>query len=340
MTSAAPAASGERVKALQRELKSRRLKGFLVPHSDEHQNEFLLALGRAAGLAHRLHRLGGRRPSCSTRRPRCSSTAATSLQARAQADPTLFEVLQTPEAKPSRWIAEKLPKGAAVGYDPTLHTVHEIERLTETLGQDRASSSSRSRRNPIDRAVEEPAEAVARSDRAARHRICRASAEDKIRDVQDAAQGGQGRRGAAHHARFDRLAVQYSRRRCPAHAGGADASPSCRRADVLPCSSIRPRSATMCGAICAKSSISPSRRRSTEKLKELGQSGARVRLDPETAPIRFAQLLKAAGAQVVPRRRPVHRSQGDQEHDGDQRRARGASARRRGDGAVPRLARR
>ena len=38
-----PAASSERVKALQRELKSRRLKGFLVPHSDEHQNEFLPA---------------------------------------------------------------------------------------------------------------------------------------------------------------------------------------------------------------------------------------------------------------------------------------------------------
>src|ERR1051325_12014565 len=33
--------SGERVKALQRELKARKLKGFLGPHSDQHQNEFL-----------------------------------------------------------------------------------------------------------------------------------------------------------------------------------------------------------------------------------------------------------------------------------------------------------
>jgi Xaa-Pro aminopeptidase len=38
---AAPAASGERIKALQRELRARKLKGFLVPHSDEHQDEFL-----------------------------------------------------------------------------------------------------------------------------------------------------------------------------------------------------------------------------------------------------------------------------------------------------------
>ena len=36
-----PAAVPERVTALRRELKSRKLKGFLVPHSDEHQDEFL-----------------------------------------------------------------------------------------------------------------------------------------------------------------------------------------------------------------------------------------------------------------------------------------------------------
>ena len=36
-----PAAVPERVVALRRELKSRKLKGFLVPHSDEHQDEFL-----------------------------------------------------------------------------------------------------------------------------------------------------------------------------------------------------------------------------------------------------------------------------------------------------------
>ena len=36
-----PGASGERIKALQDELKSRKLKGYLVPHNDEHQSEYL-----------------------------------------------------------------------------------------------------------------------------------------------------------------------------------------------------------------------------------------------------------------------------------------------------------
>src|SRR3990172_10699416 len=37
----APGSSGDRLKALRRKLKSRKLQGFLVPHSDEYQNEFL-----------------------------------------------------------------------------------------------------------------------------------------------------------------------------------------------------------------------------------------------------------------------------------------------------------
>jgi Xaa-Pro aminopeptidase len=126
-----PTASGERVKALQRELKSRRLKGFLVPHSDEHQDEFL------PPSAERLAWLTGFTGSAGVAVVLDKAAALFVdgryiLQARGQTDKALFQVLQTPEAKPSAWIAENLSKGAAVGYDPALHTVKEIERLTET----------------------------------------------------------------------------------------------------------------------------------------------------------------------------------------------------------------
>ena len=131
---AAPAASGERVKSLQRELRSRRLKGFLVPHSDEHQDEFL------SPSAERLAWLTGFTGSAGVAIVLDKAAALFVdgryiLQARAQADPTLFEVLQTPEAKASAWLADKLGKSAAVGYDPSLHTIKEIERLTETLAK-------------------------------------------------------------------------------------------------------------------------------------------------------------------------------------------------------------
>ncbi|ODS03299.1 hypothetical protein AUC71_10390 [Methyloceanibacter marginalis] len=56
------------------------------------------------------------------------------LQAPKQVDTDIFEVLQVPEAKPSEWLKETLVKGNAVGYDPALHTIKEIDRLTKSLG--------------------------------------------------------------------------------------------------------------------------------------------------------------------------------------------------------------
>jgi Xaa-Pro aminopeptidase len=128
----APAASGDRVQALLRELKSHRLKGFLVPHSDQHQNEFL------PPSEERLAWLTGFTGSAGVAVVTDKGSALFVdgryiLQAPQQVDTKLFEVLQVPEAKPSSWIKETLVKGNAVGYDPALHTIKEIERLSKTL---------------------------------------------------------------------------------------------------------------------------------------------------------------------------------------------------------------
>ena len=128
----APAASGDRVKALLRELKSRRLKGFLVPHSDQHQNEFL------PPSEERLAWLTGFTGSAGVAIVTDKGSALFVdgryiLQAPKQVDTSIFEVLQVPEAKPSSWLKETLVRGNAVGYDPALHTIKEIERLTKTL---------------------------------------------------------------------------------------------------------------------------------------------------------------------------------------------------------------
>ena len=129
-----PGAAPERVTALRRELDARELNGFLVPHSDEHQDEFL------PPSAERLRWLTGFTGSAGAAVVLREAAVLFvdgryTLQARAQADTSLFDVLQTPEAKVSNWVKAKLPQGGKVGYDPNLHTVKEIERLTETLGK-------------------------------------------------------------------------------------------------------------------------------------------------------------------------------------------------------------
>ena len=127
------AATGDRVQALLRELKSRRLKGFLVPHSDQQQNEFL------PPSEERLAWLTGFTGSAGVAVITDKGSALFVdgryiLQAPEQVDTSLIEVLQVPQAKPSTWIKDTLVRGNTIGYDPALHTVKEIDRLTKTLG--------------------------------------------------------------------------------------------------------------------------------------------------------------------------------------------------------------
>ena len=65
--------------------------------------------------------------------PASSSTAATGCRCGARSTPTLFAVLRHPEDKPADWLAEALPGGGRLGFDPWLHTAKEIETLTEAL---------------------------------------------------------------------------------------------------------------------------------------------------------------------------------------------------------------
>jgi Xaa-Pro aminopeptidase len=292
-----PAASGERVKALQRELKSRRLKGFLVPHSDEHQNEFL------PPSAERLAWLTGFTGSAGVavvldKWAALFVDGRYTLQARAQTDPTLFDVLQTPEAKPSSWIADNLTKGAAVGYDPALHTVKEIERLTETLAKSGIKLNPVDT-NPIDalwqdRPKPSPAQVVPHGVEYAGR-----SAFDKIRDIQ--AELKEANVDAVLLTLLDSIAWLFNIR-----GGDLKHTPVALAFAIVPATGrpilyIDPAKVgdNVKGDLREVVELAEPAAL-TEKLKTLGEAHARVRLDPETAPIRFAQLLKAAGAQFVP----------------------------------------
>jgi Xaa-Pro aminopeptidase len=296
-----PAASGERLKALQRELKPRRLKGFIVPHYDEYQNEFL------PPSAERLAWLTGFTGSAGVAVVLDKGAALFVdgrylLQAKAQTDSSLFEIHQTPEAKPSAWMAEKLSKGAAVGYDPALHTVKEIERLTETLGksgiklvpvdanlvdlvwEDRPKPSSA----PI---VPHGVEFAGRS------------AHEKIRDVQALLKDEQ--TDAVLLTLLDSIAWLFNFR-------GADIkhTPVALAQAIVPASG---RPTLFIDAAKVGDNVKGELRDYVDiadpaafidRVKALGEAKARVRLDPETAPMRFAQILKAEGAQVVPGQDP------------------------------------
>jgi Xaa-Pro aminopeptidase len=119
-----------RLAALREALHSQRLTGFLVPHADEHQSEYLPA------SAERLAWLTGFTGSAGMAIVLRSEAAVFidgryTLQAEQQVDHAAFQREHLIDAPPSKWLAPRLKKGDRIGYDPWLMTVAEVRRFAE-----------------------------------------------------------------------------------------------------------------------------------------------------------------------------------------------------------------
>ena len=123
-----PGATAPRLAALRAELKRRHLDGFLVPHADRHQSEYL------PPSEQRLSWLTGFTGSAGAAviladRAVLFTDGRYILQAREQTDPALFKVEHMVENPLAAWMEANLPHGAKVGYDPWLHTAEAVEKL-------------------------------------------------------------------------------------------------------------------------------------------------------------------------------------------------------------------
>lgn len=117
-----------RLAALRAAMAQAGLDGFLVPRADAHQGEYvaprderlawLTGFTGSAGLCVVLAREAGLFVDGRYR-----------LQLRAQVDLAHFTPVDWPATKPGPWIAERLPEGGVLGFDPWLHTPDEIEQM-------------------------------------------------------------------------------------------------------------------------------------------------------------------------------------------------------------------
>src|SRR5437868_11847536 len=139
----------ERLARLRTELASRGLDGFIVPRADEHQGEYVPPRGQrlawltgftgSAGLAIVLRE-----------RAALFVDGRYTLQAAAQIDTGSFEMHHLIDEPPAQWLATALKKGEVLGYDPWLHTRHEVERFRAAA--EKAGAEFRAVHvNPLDR---------------------------------------------------------------------------------------------------------------------------------------------------------------------------------------------
>ena len=141
-------APAERLAALREELKRRAVDAFLVPRTDEYQNEYVPA------RAERLWWLTGFSGSAGMavaglERAAIFVDGRYTLQVQGQVHVHLFEPHHLIEEPPEHWVAAHFPVGARIGYDPWLMTETSMRKF-EAAATGRGLEFVALEPNPVD----------------------------------------------------------------------------------------------------------------------------------------------------------------------------------------------
>ena len=129
------------------------LDGFLVPHEDEYQNEYVpAALDRLMWVSGFTGSAGA--AIVRKRDAAIFSDGRYTIQVRAQADGDLFDYQNLEGGGVAKWLRENIEPGEVIGYDPKLHSPKAVNTLRGAVeaagGVFRAVSE-----NPVDAAWED-----------------------------------------------------------------------------------------------------------------------------------------------------------------------------------------
>ena len=136
------------LEALRRELQRLDLSGFIVPHADEYQNEYV------PPCAERLAWLTGFTGSAGTAIVLAQDAAMFvdgryTIQVADQVDPLHFSFNHSVEHPPAEWLESHVRPSQRIGYDPWLHTPKDLERYQKACDRVEAQLIPCSP-NPID----------------------------------------------------------------------------------------------------------------------------------------------------------------------------------------------
>jgi len=126
-----------RVRALRSYLAQQGLSGFIIPHADEYQNEYL------PPCAERLAWISGFTGSAGTavvlqHQAAIFVDGRYVLQVRQQVDLQIFDPLHSSEISVEDWLSRVLKPEDKLGYDPRLHTLKEVKKLHQACSRSKA----------------------------------------------------------------------------------------------------------------------------------------------------------------------------------------------------------
>jgi Xaa-Pro aminopeptidase len=123
-----PALGRKHLPQLRKALKAASLDGFIIPHEDEWQNEYVPpAYDRLAWATGFTGSAGA--AVVFADEAAIFVDGRYTLQVRAQVDGGLYQYKDLIDGGPSQYLREHAPKGGKIGYDPKLHSPDSLERL-------------------------------------------------------------------------------------------------------------------------------------------------------------------------------------------------------------------
>lgn len=123
-----PAFGPRHVPLIRRAMAAQGLDGFLVPHEDEHQNEYLPAANDRLAWATGFTGSAGAAVILAERAAVFVDGRYT-LQVSEQVDHGMFEIRDLVEGGVPAWLEANAPKGGVIGYDPRLHSPDALASL-------------------------------------------------------------------------------------------------------------------------------------------------------------------------------------------------------------------
>jgi Xaa-Pro aminopeptidase len=143
-----PALGRKHLPRLRKALQAARLDGFIVPHEDEWQNEYVPpAYDRLAWATGFTGSAGA--AIVLAEEAAIFTDGRYTLQVRAQVDGALFEYRDLVDGGPAAYLREKGQPGMRIGYDPKLHSPDNLDRLRKAAHEAGAELVPLAQ-NPID----------------------------------------------------------------------------------------------------------------------------------------------------------------------------------------------
>lgn len=294
--------SAARLQALRKAMKTLGVEGFILPVTDEFQGEYSAAYARRVTW---LTGFDGSAGSMAVTLEKASLfvDGRYTLQAAQEVDTSLYAIHNSGDLPPSRWLAEEMREGEALGYDPMLYTPLQMEQLAEAL-EVKAIALLPLMPDPIDalwedqpttpegnvfiHELEHAGEAHAKKRRRMAKKLQKAGLDAFLMTQPDALCWLLNIRGA--DIPYNPLPLCYGL----LLADG--------RAELFI------DTAKLDGAVCehlGKEVVLLPFGEVEERLIELGEEEARVGFDPRTSPVRLLDVLEEAGAEVTLTENPV-----------------------------------